>query len=83
MYTTYNNSDEVAWYAYKYMGQRAKLDKSQHESCDIKKFCIRASVQFIDAKTCRFTYGIVPVSPDDLKREYLGSRFLSRHWLSN
>ena len=71
MYTTYINSDEISWYAYKSVGQKVKLNKSEHEDCDIKKFCVRASVQLVDAKTARISYGIVPVSLEELKREYL------------
>ena len=36
MYTTYINSDEIAWYAYKSVGERSKLNKSDYEACDIK-----------------------------------------------
>ena len=32
MYTTYINSDEVSWYAYKSAGEKAKLNKSEYES---------------------------------------------------
>ena len=71
MYTTYINSDEVSWYAYKSVAERAKLNKSDYEGCGIKKFCVRASVQLVDSETARITYGIVPVSLEDLKREYL------------
>ena len=71
MYTTYINSDEVSWFVYKSTGEKAKLNKSEYEACGIKKFCIRASVQLVDSKTARITYGIVPVSLEDLKREYL------------
>ena len=71
MYTTYINSDEISWYAYTSVGQKVKLNKSEHEDCDIKKFCVRASVQLVDAKTARISYGIVPVSLEELKREYL------------
>ena len=71
MYTTYINSDEISWYAYKSSGEKAKLNKSEHEACGIKKFCVRASVQLVDSTTARIMYGIVPVSLDELKREYL------------
>ena len=71
MYTTYINCDDVSWYAYKSVGERSKLNKSDYEACDIKKFCVRASVQLVDAKTARISYGIVPVSLEELKREYL------------
>ena len=71
MYTTYINSDEISWYAYKSAGERVKLNKSEHEACGIKQFCTRASVQLVDTNTARITYGIVPVSFDELKREYL------------
>ena len=49
MYTTYINSDEISWYAYKSAGERVKLNKSEHETCGIKKFCFRASVQLVDS----------------------------------
>ena len=71
MYTTYINSDEISWYAYKSVGEKVKLNKSEYEACDIKKFCVRASVQLVDAKTARISYGIVPVSLEELKKEYL------------
>ena len=56
MYTTYITSDEVSWYAFKLVGERAKLNKSDYEGCGIKKFCIRASVQLVDSETGRITY---------------------------
>ena len=67
----YINSDEISWYAYKSAGERVKLNKSEHEACGIKKFCVRASVQLVKSTTARITNGIVPVSFDELKREYL------------
>ena len=67
---TYINSDAISWYAYKSVREKSKLNKSEYEACDIKKFCVRASVQLIDAKTARISYGIVPVSLEVLKREY-------------
>jgi hypothetical protein len=70
MYTTYVNSDEVSWYAYKSVGDRAKLNNSDYEGRGIKKFCVRASVQLVNSETARITYGIVPVSLDHFKREY-------------
>ena len=36
----------------------------------IKKFCVRASVQLVDLETVQITYGILPVSLEDLKKEY-------------
>ena len=33
--------------------------------------CVRASVKLVDSTTARITFGIVPVSLDELKREYL------------
>ena len=71
MYTSYINSDEVSWYVYRSVGEKAKVPKSEYKNCDIKNFCIRASVQLIDDKHAKVTYGIVPVSLDDLKQHYL------------
>ena len=49
IYTTYINSDEISWYTYKSAGERGKQNKSEHKSCGIKKFCVRASVQLMDS----------------------------------
>ena len=68
MYTMYINSNEISWYAYKSVGENSKFNKTDYEACDIKKFCVRASVQLVDAKTARISYGIVPVSLEELKR---------------
>ena len=71
MYTTYINCDELAWYAYKSTEPKAKLNKSEYNASGIKKFCIRASVQLVESTTARITYGIVPVSFEELKKEYI------------
>ena len=71
MYTMYINSNKISWYAYKSVGERSKLNKSDYEACNIKKFCVKASVQLVNAKIARISYGIVPVSLEELKREDL------------
>ena len=71
MYTSYINSDEVAWYVYKTVGEKAKVPKSEYGDCGIQNFCIRASVQLVSDKHAKVTFGIVPVSLDDLKKNYL------------
>ena len=53
------------------MGERSKLNKSDYEACNIKKFCVRDSVQLVDAKTTRISYVIFPISLEELKRVYL------------
>ena len=71
LYTNYIDCEDLSWYAYNTEGSKAKLNRSEYAENDIKKFFVRASAQLIDEKTARVTYAIVPVSLDELKREYL------------
>ena len=79
MYTMYIDSDKISWYAYKSTGEKAKLNKSEHEACGIKKFCVRASDQLVDSTTARVTYGIVTVSFEELIRRCKKLRFYMQH----
>ena len=69
--TTYIDSSEVVWYAYNKEGEKTKLKVSEHAQNDIKEFCIRASIELVDARLARVCYAIVPVPLDSLKKEYL------------
>ena len=70
-YTNYIDSTDIAWYAYNKEGEKTKLRASEHADAGIKKFCIRASVELVNAKTASICYAIVPVSLEELKKEYL------------
>ena len=73
MSSNYIDSSDLAWYAYHSIGDKRKLDVSEHAENDIKNFCIRATAELITSKVARISYGIVPVSLDQLKREYLNN----------
>ena len=47
------------------LGEKAKVPKSEYG------FCICASVQLLSEKHAKVTFGIVAVSLDDLKKNYL------------
>ena len=74
MYTNYIDSSNIAWYVFNTNDEKSKLAQSEYTKHNIGKFCIRASVKLLDgASLARISYAIVPVSLDELKKEYLHS----------